>query len=130
MPLRTVSLDELTVDDERSFAPVALYRRLKEALRRSDHRFLIPAAGAAMSWDRALFLNLTYWGGAPGRDVLCDGHIPADVVAHLGWHHVVSSRLAAAAGAGRAPSPGALFFAESIASAFDLYLVGRLLAHA
>ena len=43
-----------------------------------------------MSWDRALFLNLTYWNADEGADVLCDDHIPADVVAHVGWHEVVS----------------------------------------
>ncbi|HEY5088865.1 MAG TPA: hypothetical protein VIK30_02790, partial [Polyangia bacterium] len=82
-------------------------------------------------WDRALFLNLTYWSGADAADVLCDAHIPADVVAHVAWHRVVSRQLAhRAAGSGgapAAPTAEALFFAESIASAFDLYLVGRLL---
>ncbi|HEY5091462.1 MAG TPA: hypothetical protein VIK30_15885, partial [Polyangia bacterium] len=87
--MRTVSLDELTIDDERSVRGVALYDRLKQALRRSDHRFQIPAAGAQVGWDRALFLNLTYWNGAHAADVLCDDHIPADVVAHVAWHQVV-----------------------------------------
>lgn len=129
--MRTVSLDELTIDDERSVRGVALYDRLKQALRRSDHRFQIPAAGAQVGWDRALFLNLTYWNGAHAADVLCDEHIPADVVAHVAWHQVVSRQLArraaASGGAPPAPTAEALFFAESIASAFDLYLVGRLL---
>src|SRR4029453_17070196 len=87
----------------------------------------------------ALFLNLTYWSATEGADVLCDDHIPADVVAHVGWHEVVSRELArrqrpASLPAGpTAPSPpsaAALFLAESIASAFDLYLVGRLLPNA
>src|SRR6185369_15321590 len=74
-----------------------------------------------------------------GADVLCDDHIPADVVAHVGWHEVVRREVArreAAASpppAATAPSPpsvAALFLAESIASAFDLYLVGRLLPNA
>lgn len=130
--MRTVSLDQLTIDDERSVRGVALYDRLKQALRRSDHRFQIPAAGAQISWDRALFLNLTYWNGAHAADVLCDDHVPADVVTHVAWHQVVSRQLARrAAGssgaAAAAPTAEALFFAESIASAFDLYLVGRLL---
>src|SRR5882672_12395849 len=129
MALRTVSLDQLTIDDERSFAHVACYDRLKQSLRRSGHRFVIPEAGRDLSWDRALFLNLTYWSGHTGTDVLCDEHIPADVVAHVAWHHVVGRELARAAVAPSEArsSPAALFFAESIASAFDLYLVGRLL---
>jgi len=140
MALRTVSLDELIIDDESAVKHVALYDRLKQALRRSQHRFVIPATSGEISWDRALFLNLTYWSneGGGGTDVLCDEHIPADVVAHVAWHHVVSRELgrrrAASASSGTAepadrPSGGALFFAEAIASAFDLYLVGRLLEH-
>jgi len=151
MELRAVSLDELTIDDEASVADVALYARLKRALGRSGHRFLIPAvAGAQASWDRVLFLNLTYWsgpagagagpagagssdgadtdGGEPdsaGADVLCDEHIPADVVAHVAWHLVAGRQLASGA-----PCAEALLFAEAIASAFDLYLVGRLLVDA
>ena len=130
MQLRIVSLDRLTIDDEGSVAHVALYDRLKQALRRSDHRFVIPVAGAEVNWDRALFLNLTYWSEQRGGDILCDDHIPADVVAHVAWHQVVSRQLARrAVMPAAAPSAAALFFAESIASAFDLYLVGRLLAH-
>jgi hypothetical protein len=135
MILRTVSLDELTIDDERSVTHVALYDRLKQTLRRSGHRFRVPPSGTRASWDRVLFLNLTYWGGEDGADVLCDDHIPADVVAHVAWHCVVSRQLAARAGTtgtlpSAPPSAAALFFAESIASAFDLYLVGRLITNA
>jgi hypothetical protein len=122
VPLRSVSLDELTIEDEGSFAHVAAYARLKRALQRSDHRFHIPAAGSQLSWDRALFLNLTYWGGADSADVLCDDRIAADVVAHVAWHHLASVQLAPGPACARA-----LLFGESIASAFDLYLVGRLL---
>jgi hypothetical protein len=60
--------------------------------------------------------------------VLCDDHVPADVVAHMAWHHIVSRELARRGAV--PPGPAALFFAESIASAFDLYLVGRLLPNA
>jgi hypothetical protein len=131
MALRTVRLDELTIDDVGSFGHVALQARLERALRRSDHRFLVPAAGSPLSWDRALFLNLTYWGARDGADVLCEDHIPADVVAHVAWHHIVERELARRSPGGAAqPTREAMFFAESIASAFDLYLVGRLLNNA
>jgi hypothetical protein len=103
---------------------VALYGRLKQALRASDQRFLIPAPDETISWDRATFLNLTYWTGA---DVLCEDHIPADVVAHVAWHHLAKVALQEIPGP---PPPSALFFAEAIASAFDVYLVGRLLLNA
>lgn len=128
MGMRTLSLDELTIDDERSLGGVALYQRLKQSLRRAGHRFQIPAAGEQSSWDRVLFLNLTYWSGDQAADVLCDEHIPADVVAHVAWHALAGRELRRAEGAPAAPpSAEALFFSEAIASAFDLYLVGRLL---
>jgi hypothetical protein len=125
MQLREVSLDDLVIDDRAAMAGVAIYGRLEAFVRRSRHRFLVPPADADLGWDRALFLNLTYWNAEAGADVLRDDHIPADVVAHVGWHELVMSELVRQAPG--APSASAMFLAESIASAFDLYLVGRLL---
>jgi hypothetical protein len=126
MQLRLATLDDLTIDDRASLVGVAIYDRLEAYVRRSGHRFLTPPPGAELSWDRTLFLNLTYWNAEAGADVLPDDHIPADVVAHVGWHELVTHEIARRA-PGAPPSGAALFFAESIASAFDLYLVGRLL---
>jgi len=131
MQFRPATLDELTIDDRAPTTGVGIYQRLETFLRGSGHRFLIPEAGQQASWDRALFLNLTYWNVEAGADVLCDDHIPADVVAHVAWHELATRQIARAADGGRtAPSSAGLFFAESIASAFDLYLVGRLLPRA
>ncbi len=129
MPLRTLLLSELHVDDERSFRHVGLYAELKRVLLEDGYRFRVPAGGAAgpgsslgSSWDRVLFLNLTFW--SPGAsDVLVDDHVSADVVAHVAWHHLARRAVGSA-------SADALFLGEAIASAFDLYLVGRLLGHA
>jgi hypothetical protein len=123
MPLRPAPLDTLVIDDEAAFSSLSLYARLKEVVRRSGHRFLLPSAGAPASWDRALFLNFTYWNGEAGADVLCDEHLPADVVTHVAWHHIASTRLGAA---GAARTASAMLFGEAIASAFDLYMLGRL----
>jgi hypothetical protein len=128
MPLRSVPFDDIVIQDEASFAHVALYDRLKGVLRSAKHRFLVPAEGTVVGWDRAVFLNLTFWSGAASMDVLCDEHVPADVVAHVAWHHLAAEALND--GTAGAPSAAALFFGESIASAFDLYLVGRLLPNA
>ncbi|MEO6029382.1 MAG: hypothetical protein ABIR79_21160, partial [Candidatus Binatia bacterium] len=125
--LRSVTLDELIIDDEASFAGVALYARLKKMLRQSGHRFHVPSDETAISWDRALFLNLTFWDAAESADVLCEARLPADVLTHVAWHHLAAREIAR-----RAPGPTcpqALLFGESIASAFDLYLVGRLLTN-
>jgi len=124
MPLRTVSLGDLTIDDESSFASIPLYPRLKAVLVGAGHRFYVPAPGTPGSWDRTLFLNLTFWNGNEGSDVLCDEHLAADVVTHIAWHHVVGQRVAQAAGSAR--SALAMLFSESIASAFDLHMLGRL----
>lgn len=128
MPLIRVLLDELSITDEASFAHVALYGRLKNALREAKYPFHVAAEGKPLSWDRATFLNLTFWSAEEGADVLCEKSIPADVVAHVAWHHLATTQLARLAPAATGvPCADALFLGESIASAFDLYLVGRLL---
>src|SRR5205085_2398480 len=80
MPLKSLSFDEITIEDEGSFAHVALYGQLKRALQRARHRFLVPAERTLVSWDRSLLLNLTFWSGGEGADVLCEGSMAADVV--------------------------------------------------
>ena len=128
LSFETRTLDDLTIDDERSFRHVGLYADLRQVLRRANFRFQVLPANGKATWDRALFLNLTYWRPEAGGDVLVDDTIPADVVAHVAWHHLAGVALASAPGAPlSAPD---LFMGEAIASAFDLYLVGRLLGHA
>ncbi|MBC8133340.1 MAG: hypothetical protein H7X95_10205 [Deltaproteobacteria bacterium] len=122
------TLDELSIEDERSFRHVGLYGDLKDILRRAAYRFRVLPPSSADRWDRALLLNLTFWRPDDGGDVLVDKTIPADVVAHVAWHHLAAGVFAPAPG--RPPSVHALFMGEAIASAFDLYLVGRLLGHA
>jgi hypothetical protein len=127
-------IDELTIEDEDSFRHVALYADLKDVLRRAKYEFRVLPETNAGRWDRALLLNLTFWGAAPGDsgDVLVDDHLAADVVAHVAWHHLATTALANPGhpGPGARLSVEALFLGEAIASAFDLYLVGRLLGHA
>lgn len=128
LKLEPRTLDALSVEDERSFRHVALYADLKDALRRDGYTFRVLPPGPSARWDRALLLNLTFWGASSGGDVLVDETIPADVVAHCAWHHLAARALAPAPG--EPLSAEALFLGEAIASAFDVYLVGRLLGHA
>jgi hypothetical protein len=121
---RSVLLSDLHVEDERSFRHVGLYEELKQVLRSDGYRFRVPDPEPA-SWDRVLFLNLTFWDPGAQGDVLPGATIPADVVTHVAWHHLARKAL----GPASATADG-LFFGEAIASAFDLYLVGRLLGHA
>lgn len=125
MALRDASLDELTIDDDAILTNIALYRGLKRHMKDCLYRFRVAQPGTAISWDRALFLNLTFWTQQAGADVLCDDHLPADVLAHAALHHIVNEQLALATG-DSVPTAAAAFFGESIASAFDLYLLGRL----
>ncbi|MBX3224091.1 MAG: hypothetical protein KF795_26485 [Labilithrix sp.] len=122
------TLDDLKIEDERSFRHVGLYGDLKEVLRRDGYTFRVLPEASAGRWDRALLLNLTFWGASAGGDVLVDDVLPADVVAHAAWHHLAARALAGEPGAPL--SADALFLGEAIASAFDVYLVGRLLGHA
>jgi hypothetical protein len=122
---RLLGLEKLTITDEASFGHVGLYRALKAAIRRDGFQFRVPAKGATWAaWDRVLFLNLTFWSAADATDVLVDDTIPADTVCHAAWHHLARTRLI-----GAELSSDALFLGEAIASAFDVYLVGRLLGH-
>jgi hypothetical protein len=132
--LRSLTLDALVIDDERSLRHVGLYGELKQVLLRDGVRFLVAPAGSPQAfWDRVLFLNQTFWSATEPSDVLMDEHIPADVVAHVAWHHLAGRVLLSPDGGSSSPpsmSAAGMFLAESIASAFDLYLVGRLLGHA
>ena len=123
--LRRLTLLALRIDDERSLRNIDLYARLKERLVEDRYTFRVLDPGLPPDWNRALFLNLGFWSPDGGGDVLVDERIAADVVAHVAWHHVASRSLGAAA-----TTAGGLLLAESVASAFDLYLVGRLLGTA
>jgi hypothetical protein len=124
---RERTIDELTIDDEPSFRHVGLYADLKLVLRRAGYKFRVLPDAMFGRWDRALFLNLTFWGANDGGDILTEDRLPADVVAHAAWHHLAARALGGGEGA---LSADAMFFGEAIASAFDVYLVGRLLGHA
>src|SRR6187549_3426353 len=92
MPLRRVALADLDIEDESSFSHVALYEDLKRIVAGSELAFLVPARGE-LSWDRATLFNLTYW--SPGiADVLSSKVVPADVVAHVAWHHLTDRHVA------------------------------------
>src|SRR4051794_30629787 len=121
------SIDDLTIEDERSFRHVELYGDLKDVLQRAKYSFRLLPEVSSGRWDRALFLNLTFWGANEGGDILVDEVIPADVVAHAAWHHLAAKALSEAPGTPL--TADALFLGEAIASAFDVYLVGRLLGH-
>ncbi len=124
-PFRLLSLDELVIEDERAFRGVPLHAELADVLRRAKYRFRV--VGEEGRADHALLLNLTYWSVDAGGDVLASPKIPADVVAHVAWHHLAHRALPQK---GKKPSSDALFLGESIASAYDVYLVGTLLRHA
>ena len=124
LPLKTKALSELTIEDQAAFKHIELYRELERTLIESKYTFRTLPDDSDARWDRALFLNLTFWSPESGGDILSEDSIPADVVAHVGWHFLAARALADGK---KAPSTEALLLGESIASAFDLYLVGRTL---
>jgi hypothetical protein len=124
--LREVELGALRIVDRASFRHVALYGELEARLLRDGYRVaLLPAAHPR--WDHALLINLAFWDARGGADVLVDDVLPADVVCHMAWHHLAAGALAVD---GAPLAAEALLLGEAIASAFDLYLVGRLVGHA
>jgi len=127
MPLlRSLPLAELTLDDESSFRHVGLYRELKDAMSKTGARFLVPQPGSALErYESALLLNLAFWNPGDAIEVLVDEHLAADQLAHGAWHALAHRALGE-----HARSSDGLLLAESIASAFDVYLVGRLVGHA
>lgn len=124
MPLRRLLLADISIRGERAFRPVGPYKALKRMLVADGFAFRAPAVGSTHAHaDRVLFLNLTYWNSSADSDVLIDDTLDADVLAHAAWHHAARKALAS----GPAPTAAALFLGESVASAFDLYVVGQLL---
>ncbi|MFO0562711.1 MAG: hypothetical protein U0269_32130 [Polyangiales bacterium] len=120
----TVTLDALAIDDEEAFEHMALYAPLARVVREDALTFRVAPAGSAQAtWARALFLNLTFWHGDDTSDVLRERRIPADVVAHCAWHHLAKGALVT-----ESSSAEAMLLGESIASAFDLFMLGTLLA--
>lgn len=113
---------DLTVEDERSLAHVEIYADLKQRARSIGLRFGVVGNDRA---DHATVLNLAFWRPGDVAEVLQDSVITADQLAHNMWH-----ALAAEALGDDARSVRGLLLAEAIASAFDIYLVGRLLGHA
>lgn len=119
--LEAIRLQDLDVLDETSFEHVGVFRALRRWLERSEHEFLVPR-GEPISFARALVLNLAFFDPSSPRDVLPERALPADVLAHVAWHAIAAERLW--------PTVEGRLLAEAIASAFDLYLVGRLLGRA
>ena len=115
-----IDLSALSIDDEDDFRHVGLYTDLRKIALAAGKRALVLSPEGVQSWDRASFLNHVFWDDETA-DVLCEAAMPADVLMHIAWHHLAHR--------GLRPSPEAGLLGESIASAFDLYLVGRLLGH-
>ncbi len=119
-------LDELEVLDERSFRHVGVYQELRGALASMDAQFLVAdPKGPLAAVDPVSLLNLAYWAPGGALEVLAEPALSADQLAHNAWHRVAERALGE-----HARTADGLLLAEAVASAFDLYAVGRLLGHA
>jgi len=120
------SLDDVTVEDAATMRHVGIYRTLVDRVRRDGLCFAVPPATSPLAGeDPTRLLNLAFWHPGGVAEILPDPVLTADQLAHNAWHHVADRALGPA---GR--SAAGLLLAESVASAFDVYLVGRLLGHA
>jgi hypothetical protein len=122
MGLAWHGMKDLTIEDERSLSHVEIYDQLKQRMLAADVRFGVLEGERV---DHALVLNLAFWRPGEVAEVLSDDVITADQLAHNAWHWLAAEALE---DDGR--STEGLLLAESIASAFDIYLVGRLIGHA
>jgi hypothetical protein len=125
MVLRTAALEDITIEDADSFRHVGLVRALERRLRRDGATFAVPDADSAYSSDDTMLLNHAFWQPRGTLEVLPAPSLFADQLVHAGWHHVAGCALG-----DHAASSDGLLLAEAVASAFDIYLVGRLLGHA
>lgn len=124
--LRSASLADLSIEDERSFHHVGLYRELKRAMVERDLRFLVAVPGGGVDrYEDTLLLNLAFWHPDEVSEVLVDELLTADQLAHNAWHRLANEHLEE-----HARTADGILFAESVASAFDVYLVGRLVGNA
>jgi len=121
--LTSVPLSALAIEDESDFEGMPLYPRLARALLDADVHYRVAAAGSALSsWGHVALLNHGFWTPEDSDDVLEGRVLTADVVAHRAWHHLAAEALGDAA-----RSPEGLMLGESIASAFDAFMLGDLL---
>jgi hypothetical protein len=81
----------------------------------ANHRFAVIAEGRGM----ARLLNLLCWDAASGTEFLDDQEMPADQAIHMAIHQVIERDLGST-------TPEHMLLAETIASASDLYLLGKL----
>ena len=124
MSMQSVPVSELTIVDEQSFETLALYRALRTRMDEADPVFLITDPNGDEG-ERARLLNLGFWDPSSFMEVLTEPVITADQLAHNALHHCGYGALGDAA-----RSLEGLLLVESIASAMDIYWLGRLLAEA
>ena len=119
-------LAELTICDEADYAEVTLFGRLKQVLVDAGacYRIAVPD-GPLAHWAPVALLNLTYWSPEEQDDILAEPELTGDVVAHRAWHHLAHRALKTAS-----RTVEGLLLGEAVASAFDIYLVGKLLSSA
>ncbi|MEM1032896.1 MAG: hypothetical protein AAGN82_21300 [Myxococcota bacterium] len=121
--LQRLAFGDIEVIDVERYRHVAEAARLLAAARALDLRFAMVEAGGPGE-DEARLINLAFWHPDGVAEVLDEPYLTLDQVAHNVWH------VAAARALGEeATRVEGLLLAEAVASAFDVYLIGRLLGH-
>ena len=124
MNMQRVPVSERTVEDEEAFGRLPFYRALRAWMDEADPVFLITNEGGDQP-ESARLLNLAFWEPRSFMEVLTEPVVTADQLAHNALHHRGYEALGDAA-----RCLEGLLLVESIASAMDVYWLGKLLAEA
>lgn len=121
--LLRVQLQDLVIPDEAAYAAFPLWDRLKSRLvAHQVEMFLADPAGPLTHWADTALINHSLRLPKGATEILHDRTVPADALMHTAWHHAGLSAMGGLAGTAEG-----LLLGESVASAFDAYLVGSLL---
>lgn len=121
--LHTVRIDELTIADEGAYAEFPLWTKLRKRLVEHEvDMYLVEADGPLTHWADTALINHTVRLPKGATEILHDRVVPADALMHTAWHHA-----GVAAMGSLASTAEGLLLGESVASAFDAFVIGTLL---
>lgn len=121
--LLRVRLQDLIIPDEAAYADFPLWAKLKARLvDREVEMYLADSSGPMAHWADTALINHTIELPRGATEILHDRHVPADALMHTVWHHAGVEAMGTLSNTAEG-----LLLGESVASAFDAFLVGTLL---
>ena len=121
--LLRVRLSDLIVPDEAAYEDFPLWAKLKARLVEQEvEMYLADPASSNRHWADTALINHTVLLPRGATEILHDRNVPADALMHTAWHHAGVEAMGALSS-----SAEGLLLGESVASAFDAFVVGTLL---